>query len=55
MELGRDHRGVEILQRALATGRRGRYQVQAAIAALHDDARSAEETDWPQVLDGTTS
>ena len=43
--------GVGILQAALATGRRGRYQVQAAIAALHDDARSAEETDWPQVLD----
>ena len=43
--------GVGILQGALATGRRGRYQVQAAIAALHDDARSAEETDWPQVLD----
>ena len=43
--------GVGILQAALADGRRGRYQVQAAIAALHDDARSAEETDWPQVLD----
>ena len=43
--------GVGILQEALAAGRRGRYQVQAAIAALHDDARSAEETDWPQVLD----
>jgi RNA polymerase sigma factor (sigma-70 family) len=28
----------------------GRYQVEAAIAALHDDALSAEETDWPQVL-----
>ena len=43
--------GVGILQAALADGRRGRYLVQAAIAALHDDARSAEETDWPQVLD----
>ena len=43
--------GVGILQAALADGRRGRYQVQAAIAALHDDARSSEETDWPQVLD----
>ena len=30
--------------------RPGRYQVEAAIAALHDDAASAEETDWPQVL-----
>ena len=27
----------------------GRYQVEAAIAALHDDAASAEETDWPQI------
>jgi ubiquinone/menaquinone biosynthesis C-methylase UbiE len=31
--------------------RPGRYQVEAAIAALHDDAASAEETDWPQILD----
>jgi hypothetical protein len=30
--------------------RPGRYQVEAAIAALHDDAASAEETDWPQIL-----
>jgi RNA polymerase sigma factor (sigma-70 family) len=43
--------GVQILQSALAEGRRGEYQLQAAIAALHDDARSAEETDWPQVLE----
>jgi RNA polymerase sigma factor (sigma-70 family) len=42
--------GVGILQAALARGRQGEYQIQAAIAALHDDARSAEETDWPQVL-----
>ena len=28
----------------------GRYQVEAAIAALHDDAASAKETDWPQIL-----
>jgi len=26
------------------------YQIEAAIAALHDDAASAEETDWPQIL-----
>jgi RNA polymerase sigma factor (sigma-70 family) len=47
--------GVRVLQSALAmqTGDRrpGRYQVQAAIAALHDDAPRAEETDWPQILD----
>jgi RNA polymerase sigma factor (sigma-70 family) len=42
--------GVRILQAALAEDRRGEYQIQAAIAALHDDARSAAETDWAQVL-----
>jgi RNA polymerase sigma factor (sigma-70 family) len=42
--------GVRVLQSALAAQRFGRYQVQAAIAALHDDAASAEETDWPQIL-----
>ncbi|HEX6026601.1 MAG TPA: sigma-70 family RNA polymerase sigma factor [Solirubrobacter sp.] len=42
--------GVRILQSALALGRPGRYQIEAAIAALHDDAASAEETDWPQIL-----
>jgi predicted RNA polymerase sigma factor len=42
--------GVRILQSALAIERPGRYQVEAAIAALHDDAASAEETDWPQIL-----
>ena len=46
--------GVRVLQSALAAQtdqrRPGRYQVEAAIAALHDDAASAEETDWPQVL-----
>ena len=42
--------GVRVLQSALAAGRPGRYQVEAAIAALHDDAASVEETDWPQIL-----
>jgi RNA polymerase sigma factor (sigma-70 family) len=42
--------GVRILQAALARDRRGEYQIQAAIAALHDDARTAAETDWPQIL-----
>ena len=43
--------GVRVLQSALADATRpGRYQVEAAIAALHDDAASAEETDWPQIL-----
>ena len=43
--------GVRILQAALARGRRGELQVQAAIAALHADARTAEETDWVQVVE----
>ncbi|WP_343065159.1 RNA polymerase sigma factor [Nocardioides mesophilus] len=42
--------GVRVLQSALALQRPGRYQIEAAIAALHDDAARAEETDWPQVL-----
>ena len=42
--------GVRVLQSALAVQRPGRYQIEAAIAALHDDAASADETDWPQIL-----
>jgi len=42
--------GVRVLQSALARERRGRYQIEAAIAALHDDAARAEDTDWPQIL-----
>src|SRR3954453_923382 len=42
--------GGRVLQSALAAERPGRYQIEAAIAALHDDAASAEETDWPQIL-----
>src|SRR5258708_1320120 len=42
--------GVRVLQSALAVQRPGRYQVEAAIAALHHDAASAEETDWAQIL-----
>jgi RNA polymerase sigma factor (sigma-70 family) len=42
--------GVAVLQAALARDLLGQYQAQAAIAALHDDAPTAEETDWPQIL-----
>jgi RNA polymerase sigma factor (sigma-70 family) len=42
--------GTALITAALATGRVGPYQLQAAIAAVHDEARSAEETDWPQIL-----
>jgi RNA polymerase sigma factor (sigma-70 family) len=43
--------GVGILTAALARDRRGEYQIQAAIAALHDDSPTAADTDWPQVLE----
>ncbi|CDO29667.1 RNA polymerase sigma factor [Mycolicibacterium porcinum] len=43
--------GVWILQAALARDRLGEYQAQAAVAALHADARSAEETDWVQIVE----
>jgi RNA polymerase sigma factor (sigma-70 family) len=42
--------GVRVLQSALALKRRGRYQFEAAIAALHDDAVNYSETDWQQIL-----
>ncbi|MGC5052866.1 RNA polymerase sigma factor [Micromonospora sp. DT48] len=42
--------GVHLLQSALARDRLGEYQAQAAIAALHADARTAEETDWVQIV-----
>jgi RNA polymerase sigma factor (sigma-70 family) len=43
--------GVEILQAALARDRLGEFQAQAAIAALHADASTAEETDWVQIVE----
>jgi RNA polymerase sigma factor (sigma-70 family) len=43
--------GVEILQAALARDQLGQFQAQAAIAALHADAPSAEETDWVQIVE----
>jgi predicted RNA polymerase sigma factor len=42
--------GKAILTRTLGTGPVGPYQVQAAIAALHDEAPTAEDTDWPHIL-----
>ena len=41
---------VAILQGALGEQRHGRYQILGAIAALHADAPTAAETDWPQIL-----
>jgi RNA polymerase sigma factor (sigma-70 family) len=42
--------GVRLLTAALARDSLGPYQAQAAIAALHDDAQTPEETDWLQIL-----
>jgi len=42
--------GVALLTRTLGTVPVGPYQLQAAIAAVHDEAPTAAETDWPQIL-----
>jgi RNA polymerase sigma factor (sigma-70 family) len=42
--------GVALITSTLRRLRPGRYQLQAAIAAVHDEARTAEDTDWPQIL-----
>lgn len=42
--------GVALVSAALPRGPVGQYQIQAAIAALHDEAETAEATDWPQIL-----
>jgi RNA polymerase sigma-70 factor (ECF subfamily) len=41
--------GLDVLDRAIAMRRRGPYQLQAAIAALHSKASTAASTDWPQI------
>jgi predicted RNA polymerase sigma factor len=47
---GQVEEGVAVLTRTLGTAPIGPYQLQAAIAAVHDEVRSDEETDWPQIL-----
>jgi len=42
--------GIELLTAALSKGSVGLYQLQAAIAAVHDEAERVEETDWPQIM-----
>ena len=42
--------GLKLVEDALSAGPLGRYQLQAAIAALHVEAERAEDTDWPQIL-----
>ena len=42
--------GVTLIDSAVEQGAVGEYQIQAAIAALHDRAPNADDTDWPQIL-----
>jgi RNA polymerase sigma factor (sigma-70 family) len=42
--------GVGLISGALGSGSPGPYQLQAAIAAVHDEAPRADATDWPQIL-----
>ena len=42
--------GVQLVSDALARGAVGSYLLQAAIAAVHDEAARAEDTDWPQIV-----
>ena len=42
--------GVALITDALPRGPTGPYQLQAAIAAIHDEAPNADATDWPQIL-----
>jgi len=42
--------GVALLNRAIGKGAVGEYQLQAAIAAVHDQAPRADDTDWPQIF-----
>jgi len=42
--------GLALLDGSIGKGAPGEYQIQAAIAAVHDRARRAEDIDWPQIL-----
>jgi RNA polymerase sigma factor (sigma-70 family) len=42
--------GAALISRTLSKGSIGLYQLQAAIAAVHDEAPRADDTDWPQIL-----
>jgi predicted RNA polymerase sigma factor len=42
--------GIALISDALPRGSVGPYQLQAAIAAVHDEALRHDETDWPQIL-----
>ena len=42
--------GIALISAALPRGEVGPYQLQAAIAAVHDEAKTMADTDWPQIL-----
>jgi len=46
---GEIEEGIGLVERALRRGRPGPYQVQATIAAIHAQAGTAQQTDWPQI------
>lgn len=48
--VGQIQEGTALITAALGSGALGPYQVQAAIAAVHDEAASHDDTDWPQIL-----
>jgi RNA polymerase sigma factor (sigma-70 family) len=47
---GKITEGIALLSATLGKGAAGPYQLQAAIAAIHDEAARSEDTDWPQIL-----
>ena len=47
---GEIEEGLELVRKALLLHRIGVYQLQAAIAAVHAEAKAAAETDWPQIV-----
>lgn len=42
--------GITLISNTLSKGAIGPYQLQAAIAAIHDEAKHPEDTDWPQIV-----
>jgi predicted RNA polymerase sigma factor len=42
--------GIALISRTLPKGDIGAYQLQAAVAAVHDEATTVDDTDWPQIL-----
>ena len=49
-DAGNIREGVALITQTLATAAIGPYQLQAALAAVHDEAPRAEDTDWRQIL-----